>query len=213
MKIQQQNSSNPSMKAVYFTKGQPLFNKSANYINRGKQLVKTTPNGTKYFEDVSVMLNPALKTKFENIPFIKKLAEKNEIFIQYMGEKYDSSNQNFYSMTTVRIPNYDKSIVMDYDIFERDTRGTEHAQAKMLKSLNDKNWFRVTKFENCKSKEIVDPVKKAKEECDAQIKKRLDDFADTNPFFAGCIGLGEAIADGVSMVKEWCTGIALKSKK
>ena len=200
MKIQQLNSFNPSMKAVYFTDGQPLFNKAAKYVNAAGREVKTTPMGTRYFEDTKI--TPYLKWRFENIPFIKKLSEKNEIFIQYFGEKKHELRNGYFSYTTIRIPNYDKYIVMDYEAFETHENDKGLARARMLNSIEDKKWFRATKFENGKSKEVIDPVKKAREE-----------FAKENPFWADFTKFGDAIEDGCLKVAEWCSNLVEKFKK
>ena len=200
MKIQQQNSFNPSMKAVYFTEGQPLFNKAAKYVNAAGREVKTTPMGTRYFEDTKI--TPYLKSRFENIPFIKKLSEKNEIFIQYFGEKKNGMREGYFSYTTIRIPNYDKYIVMDYEAFETHEEDLGIARARMFNSIEDKKWFRATKFENGKSKEVIDPVKKAREE-----------FAKENPFWADFAKFGDAIEDGCLNVAKWCSNLVEKFKK
>ncbi len=200
MKIQQQNSFNPSMKAVYFTEGQPLFNKAAKYVNAAGREVKTTPMGTRYFEDTKI--TPYLKWKFEKIPFIKKLSEKNEIFIQYFGEKTGHIGKNFFSYATIRIPNYDKHIVMDYEAYETDEKDENLARVKMFSAIEEKKWFRATKFENGKSKEVIDPVKKAREE-----------FAKENPFWADFAKFGDAIEDGCLNVAKWCSNLVEKFKK
>ena len=200
MKIQQQNSFNPSMKAVYFTKGQPLFNKAAKYANVAGREVKTTPMGTRYFEDTKI--TPYLKSRFENIPFIKKLSQKNEIFIQYFGEKKNDMNKGYFSYTRIRIPNYDKYIVMDYEAFETHEKDQGIARSKMFISIEEKKWFRATKFENGKSKEVIDPVKKAREE-----------FQKKYPFEAGIVSIGDAIEDGCLKVTEWWLNLIEKFKK
>ena len=198
MKVQQQNSYNPAMKAVYFTEGQPLFNKAANYAKAAGREVKSTPMGTRYFEDTKI--TPYLKWRFENIPFIKKLSEKNEIFIQYFGEKKES-NARYYSYTTIRIPNYDKYIVMDYEAFETYDNDPNLARIKMLQSIEEKKWFRATKYENGKSIEVIDPVKKAREE-----------FQKKYPFDAGILSIGDAIEDGCLKVAEWWLNLVEKFK-
>lgn len=200
MKIQQQNSYNPAMKAVYFTKGQPLFNKAAKYANVAGREVKTTPMGTRYFEDTKI--TPYLKWRFEKIPFIKKISEKNEIFIQYFGEKKNDMNKGYFSYTRISIPNYDKYIVMDYEAFETHEKDPNVARIKMIQSIEEKKWFRATKFENGKSKEVIDPVKKVREE-----------FEKENPFLAGFAKFGDAIEDGCLNVAKWCLNLVEKFKK
>ena len=80
-----------------------------------------------------------LKWKFEKIPFIKKLSEKNEIFIQYFGEKRDHYAKNYFSYTTIRIPNYDKYIVMDYEAFEANEEDV--GKVKEIKIVQNNLWY------------------------------------------------------------------------
>jgi len=215
MKIQQQNSFNPSMKAVYFTEGQPLFNKAAKYVNKLGKEVKVTPNGTQYFEDKSVKLTPILKEKFENIPFIKKLSEKNEVFIQYFGEKTEHFGKDFFSYTTIRIPNYDKHIVMKYEAFETDKEHPLKAQGKMLNSVEKKNWFRVTKFQDGEVKELVGSLDEHWNNLEKAIDDHFKQIAEKYPFWGGIMGIGLSIAKCCEKVAEWGMklGDKLKSKK
>ena len=83
MKIQQQNSFNPNMKALYFTKAHPKRNASLNYINQ-----KITKSGIEYVEDKSAKLTPIMREAFEENRFIKNLAEKFDVFVQYLGERF-----------------------------------------------------------------------------------------------------------------------------
>lgn len=82
MKIQQQNSYNPNMKALYFTKTYPT--QKAIYINE-----KITKDGIKYVEDKSAKLTPIMRESFKENRFIKNLAEKFDVFVQYLGEKFN----------------------------------------------------------------------------------------------------------------------------
>ena len=84
MKIQQQNSYNPSMKALYFTKVLPRMSEAVKYKNQ-----KVTQTGIKYVEDTSAKLTPIMREAFEENRFIKKLAEKFDVFVQYLGERFD----------------------------------------------------------------------------------------------------------------------------
>ena len=84
MKIQQQNSYNPNMKALYFTKVRPIVAEAVKYKDQ-----KLTQNGIKYVEDTSAKLTPIMKEAFEENRFIKKLAEKFDVFVQYLGERFD----------------------------------------------------------------------------------------------------------------------------
>ena len=84
MKIQQQNSYDPNMKALYFTKVRPIVAEAVKYKDQ-----KLTQNGIKYVEDTSAKLTPIMKEAFEENRFIKKLAEKFDVFVQYLGERFD----------------------------------------------------------------------------------------------------------------------------
>ena len=84
MKIQQQNNYNPNMKALYFTKVRPIVAEAVKYKDQ-----KLTQNGIKYVEDTSAKLTPIMKEAFEENRFIKKLAEKFDVFVQYLGERFD----------------------------------------------------------------------------------------------------------------------------
>ena len=83
MKIQQQNSYNPNMKALYFTKVRPIVAEAVKYKDQ-----KLTQNGIKYVEDTSAKLTPIMREAFEENRFIKKLAEKFDVFVQYLGERF-----------------------------------------------------------------------------------------------------------------------------
>jgi hypothetical protein len=84
MKIQQQNSYNPNMKALHFTKVYPTVAEAVKYKDQ-----KLTQNGIKYVEDTSAKLTPIMREAFEENRFIKKLAEKFDVFVQYLGERFD----------------------------------------------------------------------------------------------------------------------------
>ena len=84
MKIQQQNSYNPNMKALYFTKVYPIVAEAVKYKDQ-----KLTQNGIKYVEDTSAKLTPIMKEAFEENRFIKNLAERFDVFVQYLGERFD----------------------------------------------------------------------------------------------------------------------------
>jgi DNA-binding response OmpR family regulator len=72
MRIQQQNSCNPNMKALYFTKAFPKRNDSFKYINE-----KITKSGIGYVEDKSAKLTP---TEFDII----------NILMQHYGQTVNS---------------------------------------------------------------------------------------------------------------------------
>ena len=83
MKIQQQNSYNPNMEALYFTKVRPIVAEAVKYKDQ-----KVTQNGIKYVEDTSAKLTPIMREAFEENRFIKNWAEKFDVFVQYLGERF-----------------------------------------------------------------------------------------------------------------------------
>ena len=86
MKIQQQNSYNPNMKALYFTKSLPRVAAKGVVLERDERLAN---NGIKFIKDESAKLTPIMREAFEENRFIKKLAEKFDVFVQYLGERFD----------------------------------------------------------------------------------------------------------------------------
>ena len=86
MKIQQQNSHNPNMKALYFTKSLPR--KFVKYEKLEKDEILAA-NGIKFIKDESAKLTPIMREAFEENRFIKRLAEKFDVFVQYLGERFD----------------------------------------------------------------------------------------------------------------------------
>ena len=84
MKIQQQqNAYNPNMQALYFTKVRPIVAEAVKYKDQ-----KVTQNGIKYVEDTSAKLTPIMREAFEENRFIKNWAEKFDVFVQYLGERF-----------------------------------------------------------------------------------------------------------------------------
>ena len=80
--------SKPSFKALYFSKKVPTL--KHNYENQ-----KITATGLKYVEDTSAKLTQEIKEAIAENPFIKRVAEKFDTFVDYMGTKFDSSYSNF----------------------------------------------------------------------------------------------------------------------
>ena len=89
MKIQQQNSYNPNMKALYFTKSFPR--KLAKY-EKLKNEEMLANNGVAFIKDGSAKLTPIMREAFEENRFIKNLAEKFDVFVQYLGERFSCGN-------------------------------------------------------------------------------------------------------------------------
>ena len=86
MKIQQQNSYNPNMKALYFTKSFPR--KLAKY-EKLKNEEMLANNGVAYVKDTSAKLTPIMREAFEENHFIKNLAKKFDVFVEYLGERFN----------------------------------------------------------------------------------------------------------------------------
>ena len=130
MKIQQQNSFNPNMKALYFTKAHPKRNASLNYINQ-----KITKSGIEYVEDKSAKLTPIMREAFEENQFIKKLSEKFDVFVQYLGERF--SFGAFGSSATVHVVRKEEGYFLsDSYIFNAQDKYTpEGARYRLLESI------------------------------------------------------------------------------
>lgn len=132
MKIQQQNSYNPNMKALYFTKARPLYNSAIKYCNE-----KITDQGTKYVEDNSAKLTPIIKEAFTENSFIKKMAEKYETFVQYMGEKYDMNMGGFKSSARIYVTKTEKDVTTSdsYTYSAKDVYSPNGARLKLFADI------------------------------------------------------------------------------
>ena len=146
MKIQQQNLYNPNMKALYFTKTLPMKSPTVDYINQ-----KITKSGIKYVEDTSAKLTPIMKEAFQNNSFIKGLAEKFDVFVQYSGEYFRSDS--FGSSASVHvIREENKSVLSDSYIFTAVDKYTpEGARYRLLAKIlgeqyEDKSTYYLGKF-------------------------------------------------------------------
>ena len=129
MKIQQQNSYNPNMKALYFTKVRPKRTDGFQYINE-----KITKSGIRYVEDKSAKLTPIMREAFEENLFIKNIAEKFDVFVQYLGERFSSGNfDSSASLHVVREEN--GSVLSDSYIFGASDKYTP--DGARLRLLND----------------------------------------------------------------------------
>ena len=145
MKIQQQNSYNPNMKALYFTKVLPMKSPTVDYINQ-----KITKSGIKYVEDTSAKLTPIMKEAFQNNSFIKGLAEKFDVFVQYLGEYFKSDG--FGSSASIHvIREENKSTLSDSYIFTAEDKYTpEGARYRLLDKIRseqpvDKSTYKLGK--------------------------------------------------------------------
>ena len=130
MKIQQQNSYNPNMKALYFTKVHPIMTEVLKYKNQ-----KITQNGIKYVEDTSAKLTPIMKEAFEENHYIKKLAEKFDVFVQYLGERF--SFGAFGSSASIHVVRQEEGwIISDSYIFNAQDKYTpEGARYRLLENI------------------------------------------------------------------------------
>ena len=145
MRIQQQNSYNPNMKALYFTKTIPMRSETTNYINQ-----KITKTGIKYVEDKSAKLTPIMKEAFAENRFIKNLAEKFDVFVQYLGESF--SYDNFGSSASIHVVREEEDKVFsDSYIFTANDKYTpEGARFRLLDMIRseqaaDKSTYRLGK--------------------------------------------------------------------
>ena len=130
MKIQQQNSYNPNMKALYFTKVRPIVAEAVKYKDQ-----KVTQNGIKYVEDTSAKLTPIIREAFEENRFIKKLAEKFDVFVQYLGERF--SFEAFCSSANIHVVRQEKDwLLSDSYLFNAQDRYTpEGARYRLLENI------------------------------------------------------------------------------
>ena len=130
MKIQTQNAYNPNMKALYFTKAFPKRNDGFKYINE-----KITKSGIGYVEDKSAKLTPIMKEAFAENRFIKNLAEKFDVFVQYLGESF--SFDSFGSSTSIHVVRQeDNQVLSDSYIFTASDKYTpEGARFRLLDKI------------------------------------------------------------------------------
>ena len=140
MKVQAINTNNyqqnkPSFKALYFSKKVPTL--KYNYENQ-----KITATGLKYVEDTSAKLTQEIKEAIAENPFIKRVAEKFDTFVDYMGTKFsDSFNKsnktygNFSSKINVYIVNPEQT-AMETHIFEGiDMYSPEGSRLRLLEKM------------------------------------------------------------------------------
>ena len=130
MKIQQQNSYNPNMKALYFTKVRPIVAEAVKYKNQ-----KVTQNGIKYVEDTSAKLTPIMREAFEENRFIKNWAEKFDVFVQYLGERFGYGA--FGSSANIHVVRQEEGwFLSDIYLFNAQDRYTpEGARYRLLENI------------------------------------------------------------------------------
>ena len=145
MKIQTQNAYNPNMKALYFSKTIPMRSEATNYINQ-----KITKTGIKYVEDKSAKLTPIMKEAFAENRFIKRLAEKFDVFVQYMGESF--SYDSFGSSASIHVVRQEEDLILsDSYIFTANDKYTpEGARYRLLDKIRseqpiDKSTYKLGK--------------------------------------------------------------------
>ena len=136
MRIQQQNSYNPNIKALYFAKTTPLCNKALNYVNKADQ--KLSKNGFKYLEDK--VINPNIKKRIKNIPFVKEMAKKFETFVVYTenkyGKIYNNQQKEYLSMMEMFVVDTENSAVKTHLIMARDDDSLLMAREKFFEKAN-----------------------------------------------------------------------------
>ena len=136
MKIQQQNSYNPNMKALYFAKTTPLCNKSLNYVNKADQ--KISKNGFKYLEDK--VTDKSIKKRIANIPFVKEMAKKFETFVVYTenkyGKIYNNQQKEYLSMMEMFVVDTENLMVKNHLIMARDDDSLLMAREKFFQKAN-----------------------------------------------------------------------------
>lgn len=130
MKIQQQNAYNPNMQALYFTKVRPIVTKTLKYKNQN-----VTQTGIKYVEDTSAKLTPIMREAFEENRFIKNLAEKFDVFVQYLGERFDFGV--FCTAANIHVVRKEKDwLLSDSYIFNaQDNYTPEGARYRLLENI------------------------------------------------------------------------------
>ena len=140
MKIQKQNSYNPNMKSLYFTKAQPLFTKHLSYEN--PQGMKTTKSGIRYIKDNSAKLTPIMKEALTENSLIKNLSKNFETFVLYAGERYSEFSEQFSSSVTIYIrKEEDVNGNGQYITKTADDKYTpEGARLKLLAKLNNTDY-------------------------------------------------------------------------
>ena len=132
MKIQQQNSYNPNMKALYFTKSLPR--KLAKY-EKLKSDETLANNGITFIKDKSAKLTPIMKEAFEENRFIKNLAEKFDVFVQYLGERFGYGA--FGSSANIHVVRQEEGwFLSDIYLFNAQDRYTpEGARYRLLENI------------------------------------------------------------------------------
>ena len=133
MKIQQQNAYNPSMQALYFTKSVPT--KSLLKLQEGHIFTK---NRTQYLEDDSAKLTPVIKEAIAETRFVKTLTKTKDVFVKYLGEKFDPAYERFESAMSIYIEQEDKNSKFKYlHVFGNDKYTPEGARLRMLAKLEE----------------------------------------------------------------------------
>ena len=132
MKIQQQNSYNPSMKALYFTKSF-LTHTSCRPAAINERI---TNLGVIYREDKSAKLTPIMREAFAENHFIGSLAQKFDVFVQYVGEKLKSDK--FSSTAAIYVTRKENGSVLSegYLFSSEDKYTPEGARIRLLENIS-----------------------------------------------------------------------------
>ena len=128
----QQNKTN--FKALYFSKTIPTLKN--NYENQ-----KITETGLKYIEDTSAKLTQEIKEAIAENPFIKRVAEKFDTFVDYVGTKFDSNFKEFSSKIEVFIVSPDQKAMETHVFKATDKLTPEGARLRVLEDMAKEKHF------------------------------------------------------------------------
>lgn len=132
MRIQQQNSYNPNLKALYFTKCKP---ESASY--ELKQGYVYAASKIQYIKDESAKLTPIIKEAIAESKFIKDFAKTRDVFVNYLGEKFNPNFNAFTSAMEVYVVTDAKTDNFRYmPYFAEDKYTPEGARLKLFAQLD-----------------------------------------------------------------------------
>ena len=141
----QQNK--PSFKALYFSKTEPTLKHS--FENQ-----KITATGLKYVEDTSAKLTQEIKEVIAENPFIKRVAEKFDTFVRYVGTTFDSNFKEFSSKTEVFIVSPNQKAMETHVFQATDTFTPEGARLKLLADMANEKHI----YQDCKPMDYEIPL-------------------------------------------------------
>ena len=133
MNIQTVNNNNISSKGLYFTKSTPLISKKFHYSST-KDL-KISDHNVRYIEDKATPAN--IKESIAKTSLVKKLSSIYDVFVQYMGEKYNKNIEEYKAWIRLYITDEISKKMSYIDFIELDAQSSKKAREKILKSLNE----------------------------------------------------------------------------